>query len=54
MPVGAVDFASDLEYRDPVLYATDVDGLPRFRACCKELGREAYARNRGKPSSSVA
>ncbi|UUX51150.1 hypothetical protein NUH88_05530 [Nisaea acidiphila] len=40
-PVGEVDYASDLEYRDQVLYATDEAGLERFRTWCKELGLEA-------------
>ncbi|WP_420403899.1 hypothetical protein [Nisaea sp.] len=40
-PIGDVDYASDLEYRDPVLYATDEEGLPRFRAWCTELGLDA-------------
>lgn len=37
-PVGDVDYASDLEYRDQVLYATDENGFARFQDWCREAG----------------
>lgn len=40
-PVGAVEYVSDLEYRDQVVYAKDEGGLERFRAWCSEAGLEA-------------
>ena len=40
-PVGEVDYVSDLEYRDQVVYATDESGLERFRTWCKAMGLDA-------------
>lgn len=39
-PIGEIDYASDLEYRDQVLYATDEAGLSRFQKWCADLGLE--------------
>lgn len=39
-PVGEVDYASDLEYRDQVLYAEDEKGIESFKAWCREGGIE--------------
>ncbi|MEQ8333743.1 hypothetical protein [Nisaea sp.] len=40
-PVGEVDYASDLEYRDQVLYANDETGIENFKSWCREVGIEA-------------
>lgn len=39
-PVGEIDYASDLEYRDQVLYAEDEKGIENFKAWCREAGLE--------------
>lgn len=37
-PIGQVDYAADLEYRDPVLFSRDEGGLGRFLAWCRDAG----------------
>ena len=39
-PVGEIDYASDLEYRDQVLYAQDETGMEHFKAWCRDAGLE--------------